>query len=127
MGWIGVDFDGTLSRLKGTSIDSTGEPIPEMVERVKRWLAQGKEVRIVTARVGCTGLVATEASGLRDDAVFADAQRKLIEDWCEKHIGQRLRVTAQKDYAMLELWDDRAVQVECDTGKVIGRSTRGLD
>jgi hypothetical protein len=32
-----------------------------------------------------------------------------------------------KDYGMHELWDDRAVQVEKNTGRAIGRSTRGLD
>jgi hypothetical protein len=40
-----------------------------------------------------------------------------IQDWCEKHIGRRLEVTCQKDFAMIELWDDRCVQVVCNTGK----------
>ena len=31
-----------------------GEPIPLMLERVKKWLSEGIEVRIVTARVAST-------------------------------------------------------------------------
>ena len=34
-----------------------------------------------------------------------------IQDWTQKHIGERLEVTNQKDYSMVELWDDRAIQV----------------
>lgn len=41
-------------------------------------------------------------------------------------IGRELPVTATKDFAMIELWDDRAVQVRMNTGEVVGHSTRGL-
>jgi len=43
-----------------------------------------------------------------------------IQEWCKKHIGQVLEVTNVKDYGMIELWDDRAVQVEMNTGRRIG-------
>jgi hypothetical protein len=39
-----------------------------------------------------------------------------IGDWCEEHIGVRLPITCTKDYGMVELWDDRAVQVIPNTG-----------
>lgn len=113
-GWIGVDFDGTLAvygAWKGES--HTGAPILPMVKRVKRWLSMGIEVRVVTARVG------------KEDEEAA-ASRAAIERWCIEHVGQRLRVTATKDYAMLELWDDRAVQVETNTGRILGRRTRKI-
>lgn len=29
-------------------------------------------------------------------------------------------------YGMIELWDDRAVQVRANTGQPVGESTRGL-
>lgn len=114
-GWIGVDLDGTLAHYEHGSFrpDRIGEPIPAMVERIKRWLAEGYEVRIFTARVGSFDAEA-EAAG------------KMIRDYTEKHIGVRLRVTCVKDYEMIELWDDRAVQVVPNTGEPVGASTRGL-
>ena len=54
------------------------------------------------------------------------AVRPHIEAWCLKHIGQIIPVTNVKDYGMEELWDDRAVQVEANTGRVLGYSRRGL-
>ena len=35
------------------------------------------------------------------------------------YIGQELEVTHMKDYAMVELWDDRAVSVEKNTGRAV--------
>lgn len=112
-GWIGVDLDGTLAVYENwISEEHIGEPVPLMLERVKQWLAEGKEVRIVTARVS--------------HPKHTDRTRRVIEAWCQKHLGQVLRVQKHKDYAMVELWDDRAVQVEQNTGKIVGHSTRGL-
>lgn len=104
--WIGVDLDGTLAHYDGwVSVYHIGEPIPAMLERVKQWLAEGKEVRIFTARA------------------YQDLRAlKPIYEWCEKHIGQRLRVTCEKDLKMYELWDDRAVCVERNTGRILGRN-----
>lgn len=53
--------------------------------------------------------------------------RAHIERWCLEHIGIVLPVTNVKDYGMIELWDDRAVQVIPNTGEPAGRSTMGLD
>ena len=51
-GWIGVDLDGTLAEYAGwVSEEHIGHPVPMMLERVKAWLAEGKDVRIFTARV----------------------------------------------------------------------------
>lgn len=53
-GWIGVDLDGTLAMYDGfKGPEHIGDPVPKMLERVKKWLAEGREVRIFTARVGC--------------------------------------------------------------------------
>lgn len=109
--WIGVDLDGTLAEYDGwKGPQHIGPPIPQMVARVLRWLELGHEVRVFTARVsdGDPSTITT------------------IEAWCEQHLGLALPVTNVKDYGMLELWDDRAVQVEANTGRVIGCSTRGL-
>ena len=120
-GWIGVDLDATLAKYISWGDGSIGEPVPKMLARVKRWLAEGYEVRILTARVG-----RPDPDRVSDTPEKVEEMREEIEDWTEKHVGQRLRVTNEKDYDMLELWDDRAVQVEQNTGEILGRSTRGL-
>ena len=109
-GWIGVDFDGTLVV---DDLSGEEEPVPLMLSRVKRWLDEGQEVRIVTARVGSN-------RGSMD----ADNQRDHIEEWCRAYLGLVLKVTAEKDYEMIELWDDRAVQVIKNTGKRVGNHKR---
>ena len=101
-GWTGVDLDGTLAKHEsGESVDHIGEPIPAMVERVRAWLAEGRVVKIMTARVS-----------------FSDApdQIILIQDWCLKHLGAVLDITCTKDGAMKELWDDRAVGIVRNEG-----------
>lgn len=101
MAWIGVDLDGTLAHYDGWKGENhIGPPILPMVNRVKAWLAAGKEVRIFTARHG-----------------NGDAQIMLIEAWCVQHLGQVLPVTATKDFHMVELWDDRCVEVITNTGQ----------
>jgi hypothetical protein len=110
LGWIGVDLDGTLAYDEPGAWypdGHIGDPILPMVERVKNWLAKGYEVRILTAR----------ASGPRGGGMSPEETIMLIQDWCEKHIGERLEVTCVKDYHMIELWDDRAVTVPKNTGE----------
>ena len=112
-GWIGVDFDGTLVEYHGwNGASHVGHPIPLMVDRVRTWLSHGYDVRIFTARI----------SNPADE----NAARNAITDWCLRTFGKRLPITNVKDYGMIELWDDRAVQVEKNTGKILGHSTRGL-
>lgn len=101
-GWIGVDLDGTLAEFgvwKGHRF--IGDPIKPMVDRVKKWLDEGKTVKIMTARA------------------FAATEEDLneIRAWCREHIGQELDITNVKDYGMYELWDDRAIQVITNTGR----------
>lgn len=115
--WIGVDLDGTLAHYEGwKGSEHIGEPIPAMVERIKRWAKEGMPVKIVTARVYCGESGSDAADGER----YRDAQyaRALIEKWCLKHIGFMIPVTCCKDYGMITLWDDRAVRVVINTGEV---------
>lgn len=108
--WIGVDLDGTLAVYTDWSGPTDiGEPIAPMVERVKGWLAEGKDVRIFTARV---------ANTLGDTRIVAEIV-EAISDWCAEHLGQRLPITCAKDYGMVELWDDRCVQVVPNTGLTV--------
>lgn len=103
--WVGCDLDSTLAyHDNGSGVGAIGEPIPAMVELVKAYLAKGIQVKIMTARVG--GLAIAERLDIEE----------AIQDWCEKHIGQRLPVTAEKDLNMIALYDDRCIQVEPNTG-----------
>ena len=127
-GWIGVDLDGTLATYGGwKGIDHIGDPIMPMVERVKRWIAEGRAVKIFTARVdgGEVAILMGDQNGVAHRDI--PEVRHHIEQWCLLHIGVILPITNVKDYGMIELWDDRAVQVEMNTGRVLGKSTRGLD
>ena len=107
-GEILVDFDGTLStdtaQHKPYKPDDVGEPIMEMVNRVKRWLELGITVKIFTGRV------ADDPKGIA---------RYTIQKWCEKYIGQVLEVTNSKDSKTFAIYDDRGVRVEKNTGKIV--------
>lgn len=107
-GWIGVDLDGTLAEYHGWDGGGIGVPVPAMVERVRTWLAEGKDVRIFTARVCWRKRPAELAAHVFE-----------IQDWCREHLGQVLPITAQKDFDMVELWDDRCVQIIPNTGLTV--------
>ncbi len=111
-GWIGVDLDGTLAYYDGwAGIDNIGAPIPLMQQRVMDWHKNGHEIKIFTARV----------SGSESE----DA-RAAIKDWLSVHGFPSFEITNVKDFGMIELYDDRAVQVKPNTGILVGKSTRGL-
>jgi len=118
-GWIGVDLDGTLVKYNpGPEYIPTkiGKPIKPMLDRIKRWLEAGYEVKIMTARVS-TPIEHTELMQVR----------AAIERWCNKHIGVILPITHEKDYRMIELWDDRAVQVVRNTGVPAANQRSNVD
>ncbi len=96
MPWIGFDFDGTLA------VEYTFEPVVPMVERLRAYLNEGAEVRILTAR-------ANDPQGT-----------KLVKNWLKKNDLPDLEVTNKKDYQMIVLYDDRARQVIQNTGVVVG-------
>lgn len=104
--WIGVDLDGTLALYDGwRGLKSIGKPIPRMVRRVEGWVERGLRVKVFTARASVPG--------------GAEAVRA----WLEKHGLPGLEVTHEKDFGMIELWDDRAVQILPNTGKAVLRPT----
>lgn len=104
-GWIGVGFDGTLAEHRHLQeTDQLGPPIHAMRSRVLQWLAEGREVRIVTPRVGGT------AEGV-------DRARACIEQWSRDYLGTKLQVTDCVDAGMIEFWDHRAVRVRFNSGQ----------
>jgi hypothetical protein len=116
-GWIGVDLDGTLAEYHGwKGADHIGAPIPAMVERVKGWLAEGRDVKVFTARVSTAEHLPDTAARVARVAEVHVARARIVA-WCIEHIGEELAITNVKDHGMIELWDDRAVQVEPNTGR----------
>lgn len=107
-GVIAVDLDGTLATYdKWLALTHIGEPVPAMVDMVKQKLRDGYTVKIFTAR--CYGL------NHEKKREFEQA----ISRWTLKHIGVVLEATCMKEPSMIEFWDDRAVAVEKNTGRVL--------
>ena len=96
-GWIGVDLDGTLAHYDHhRGVDFVGAPIESMVKRVRKWLREGRDVRLFTAR----------------------EPHPVIRRWMKEHLGEVLPITHTKDRFMQMLVDDRAVNARRNTGEV---------
>lgn len=128
-GWIGVDFDGTLVMYNGWKGPlHIGEPVQIMVERVKWWIKEGRRVKIFTARVSFPpmptdgNLKSLEYLDWAERKFNADLAREAIKLWCKRHLDVVLEITNEKDFGMIELWDDRCIQVEMNTGHALGVS-----
>jgi len=106
--WIACDLDKTLATYPPKHGQVIGDPIPNVVQRMKKYLREGKTVKIFTARVG-PPRTQTEIS------TFTYA----LDTWCNKVFGQTLPVTCTKDHFVEEIWDDRAVQVVPNTGEIL--------
>jgi len=100
--WIGVDLDGTLAYFNGWfGFGHIGKPIPGMKARVLEWIAQGYQVKVFTARASVPEGIAP------------------IKKWLAENGLPDLEVTCTKDFHMLELWDDRAIQVVANSGSPV--------
>jgi hypothetical protein len=135
-GWIGVDLDGTMFTYHGwVGWNVFGEPIVPMIERVRVWHAAGVGVRIVTARVGLPVTVNGKlALDHRERSIckvtgerFSDRMMVgAIQDKLESVRLPRLPVQCFKDVDMIELWDDRAIQVIANTGRTLADEHQAL-
>lgn len=106
---IAVDLDGTLAVYDGwQGVAHIGDPVPFMVERVKKWIEDGVDVEIFTARV---------SSNSNEEANEAE---HYIQKWLKANGLPNLEVTAIKKKKFKEFWDDRAVHIIPNTGKTIG-------
>jgi len=107
--WIGVDLDGTLAIAEPwQGFQHIGKPVPTMLKRVRIWLEMGYKVKIVTARA-------------------ADPEEAIppIKAWLKANDLPDLEITNGKDMDMIELWDDRCVQVIPNTGNPVTPMERG--
>jgi hypothetical protein len=101
-----VDLDGTLAEYKGWNGHThIGDPVPIMARRIRRWLNDGKLVKIFTARF------AEKDPKKRQEIVDA------IQRWTQKHFGRKLKVTNEKDKSVTKIWDDRAMSVTRNKGR----------
>lgn len=138
-GWYGFDLDGTLAVYDGwKGIGHIGEPVKPMVDLVKRMHAEGKAVKILTARVSprpepevkpnpyLTDLDVYRAVGKENEERYHGIYRNprwtardFISDWCLKNLGFLPEITHEKDHLMLELYDDRVKQVVPNEGVLV--------
>lgn len=112
--FYGFDLDGTIAYTDGKHDDfpAVGAPIPEMIKKIKEYLALGRNVKIFTARYARKD----ENPGIVP----------AIEKWCIENIGQVLDITNIKTPGMKELWDDRAISVKRNGGKAIRYNQDGI-
>ena len=143
--WYGFDLDGTLAEYdKWEGIDHIGEPVKHMVDLIKKMHAEGRVVKILTARVApranaeykdrekCAPpdyvttadfscLSATAKTWVENMYLYLDTwgAREFIIDWCLKNLGFLPEITHEKDHLMLELYDDRVKQVIPNKGLLV--------
>ena len=98
--WIGIDFDGTLAEDgHHDGPEDTGPPIEPMVRQVRRWLREGYDVRLFTAR----------------------KPHPALRRWMQEHLGTVLKITNVKEPGMICFYDDRAVGVKRNEGVVFSK------
>ena len=99
--WVGFDLDSTLAEYDESTFPKIGRPIPEMVELIKAYLAVGTIVKIFTARANDKD------------------QIPKIQEWLVREAKlPKLEVTNKKDFYMIRYYDDRAVQVVPNKGRL---------
>ena len=95
-GGLASIFDGTLAHDDHYRRDDhVGAPIEPMVKRVRKWINEGRDVRLFTAR----------------------KPHPAIRRWMKEHLGAVLPITNTKDSEMQVLYDDRVVQVRRNAGE----------
>lgn len=143
-GWYGFDLDGTLAKYDGwKGLDNIGEPIKPMVDLIKQMQAEGKTVKILTARVAPRLCSETHATGCKCGHCEEEASKPpvmqeqylaelgkdgmtvkrrasdYIRYWCADNLGFIPEIVYQKDHLMLELYDDRVKQVVPNAGWLV--------
>lgn len=103
---IAVDLDGTLATYHGSKGPVIGDPIPNMVRVVRDHLARGDRVVIFTARASY------------DNREYQEQFRENLRRWTRTHIGVELPATCVKTLDITRIYDDRAISVEFNTGRI---------
>lgn len=101
-GWIGFDFDATLSHcVDEVEDEKNGRPVDEMVKKLKAHLAKGDEVKILSARA------------------VRPEDRKKVSAFLKELGVPDLPITDKKDQYMTAFYDDRAQQVLPNLGLTV--------
>lgn len=102
---IAFDLDGTIAHYEGydktKGLPRIGDPIPHMIDLVRSYIANGHRVVIFTARA-CT------TNGAAD-----------VQNWLKRNGLEGLEVTNIKLPEFHTIYDDRAIQVERNTGVIV--------
>jgi len=99
--YVAFDLDGTLAEYHGWS-DEIGSPIKPMVDLLMQYVNRGVRVKIFTARAN------------------QSEQINIIKQWLSNNNLPDLEITCTKDYLMDHFYDDRAIRVEYNTGRILG-------
>ena len=101
--WIGVDYVGVLC-------DAQGAPRKAMVNKVRKWVAAGREVRVLTPLLAPISILRPSAQThtLELDPHDPESVRgynagKEVDLWVRRHIGGPLAITSMVDRGM-EVW-----------------------
>lgn len=104
-GWIGIDLDGTLAICDSIlNMSQIGSPVPKMINFVKGLIEKKHRVKIFTARASDPDQV------------------QLVKKWLKENSLPDMEITNIKDFGMIVLYDDRAIQVITNTGDIVDRS-----
>lgn len=109
--WYGFDIDGTIADNSAHTfgMGKIGKPVKPMCDLMKKLHAEGRRVKIFTARLSDVG----------SDPSSQQAVKEHIWKWCDENLGFRPEITDRKDYKMECLYDDRAKQVVRNTGECL--------
>lgn len=104
--YVAFDLDGTLAQ-SGMGGGQIGPPIPgDALNTFQQLIRAGVPVKIITARV--SPRTSSDPQG--------ETQR--IQQWLYENFGQVIPVQADKDHNMIQLFDDKAKEVEPGTGAI---------
>lgn len=103
-GVIAFDLDGTLAKYTGwRGMQHIGIPIKKMVDKAMAYHNVGKKVVIFTARVSVDR-----------------TNEKFIKKWLADNKLPLWQITAIKSMKFVKIYDDRAIAVETNTGRILG-------
>lgn len=96
------DLDGTMAHYSfWGSLDQIGPPIKPIIDKIKELRAKGERCVIFTARAQIP------------------ESKPFIEKWCLEHVGEILPIQNTKTLDIVQIFDDRAVSVEHNTGRCL--------
>jgi hypothetical protein len=125
--WVGFDFDRTLATYtKWSGPAVLGQPITPMVDLLLE-TKKHTNVKIFTARIWPVLELIPNVRTIWDPRHKTMPERTTgaadacvaLQKWCEQHLGFIPNLTCIKDIHCTRLYDDIAVQVIPNTGKIV--------